>query len=359
MARRYGRNKRNDPELAEALIGVVGFAVFAAYISPIFRDGLLSFVAKLFLFVFLICLLALVIYLIVQYFKSSHSYNDLPSSGRGINPLYHRTAPIPFSAPTSKVTNPQYQPQSAQPPAQPLAQPLAQPSQPMRASQPTQAQPTPTVPRSHPVPPTEPIHPPGNRVKQNYQQPLHTYQWDDTILSAIEWKRFETVTKEFLMMTGYEAYETKIGADGGVDIRATKHGSGGFDCLVQCKAWTAYTVGIKPIRELYGVMAAEKVARGMFVTSGGFTSEAEEFARGKILLVSGRRFLELIRKLSPEKQLKLLEIATAGDYITPTCPQCDVKMVRRDVKKGRNAGGYMWGCVHYPRCKQTLVYKEH
>jgi restriction system protein len=81
-------------------------------------------------------------------------------------------------------------------------------------------------------------------------------------------------------------------------------------------------------------MAAEKVDRGMFVSSGKFTSAAEEFAKGKILLVSGARFLELIRKLPEDKQQKLLNIALEGDYRTPTCPQCDVKMIRKDVKKG-------------------------
>jgi len=59
-------------------------------------------------------------------------------------------------------------------------------------------------------------------------------------------------------------------------------------------------------------MAAEKVDRGMFVNSGKFTSAAEEFAKGKILLVSGSRFLELIRKLPEDKQQKLLNIALAG-----------------------------------------------
>ena len=45
------------------------------------------------------------------------------------------------------------------------------------------------------------------------------------MLQSIEWKRFETVTKEFLSRTGYEARETKVGADGGVDICVTSVGT--------------------------------------------------------------------------------------------------------------------------------------
>lgn len=63
--------------------------------------------------------------------------------------------------------------------------------------------------------------------------------------------------------------------------------------------------------------------------------------------------------LDAYKQRRLLEVALEGDYRTPTCPQCDIKMVLRESKKGRGNGGQFWGCVRYPRCKQTLVYKPH
>lgn len=94
------------------------------------------------------------------------------------------------------------------------------------------------------------------------------------------------------------------------------------------------------------------------MTSGDFTAEAEDFAKGKITLIWGEKFINLIGKLSEENQDMLLKIALEGDYRTPTCPQCDVKMTLRESSKGRNSGGHFWGCVRYPRCKQTLIYKE-
>jgi len=179
--------------------------------------------------------------------------------------------------------------------------------------------------------------------------------WTESILKEIEWKRFETVTKEFLNMTGYLAQETKVGADGGVDIRITKQGNSAFQGIVQCKAWNAYKVGVKPVRELFGIMAAEKVAVGMLISSGTFTAEAEDFAKGKVVLIPGWKFLEHILKLSEENRQRLLEIALEGDYQTPTCPQCDLKMTLREVKSGKNSGSKFWGCVRYPRCRQTFV----
>jgi restriction system protein len=76
------------------------------------------------------------------------------------------------------------------------------------------------------------------------------------------------------------------------------------------------------------------------------------------VLISGSHFIHKIKKLSEENQAKLLDIALEGDYMTPTCPQCDVKMTLREGKKGKNPGQQFWGCVRYPRCKQTLTFKE-
>lgn len=188
--------------------------------------------------------------------------------------------------------------------------------------------------------------------------PLHSErrpEWSAEVLSSLEWKRFETVCAEYFRMTGYDPKETRIGADGGVDIWVYKQGSEKPFGIVQCKAWTTYKVGIKPVRELFGVMAAEGVGNGMFITSGEFTSEALEFAVGKKLrLISGEMFLDFIGKLSIEKQEELLALALEGDYRTPTCPRCGVKMT---LRQGKSNGRGFWGCLRYPRCRATLIYK--
>ena len=52
----------------------------------------------------------------------------------------------------------------------------------------------------------------------------------------------------------------------------------GYSVRVQCKQWKAKKVGVKIVRELYGVMAAEGAGGGYVVTSGEFTKEAIAFA---------------------------------------------------------------------------------
>jgi len=37
----------------------------------------------------------------------------------------------------------------------------------------------------------------------------------------------------------------------------------------------------------------------------------------------------------------------------PACPVCGSAMVRREAKRGTNAGSYFWGCATFPKCKGT------
>jgi restriction system protein len=187
------------------------------------------------------------------------------------------------------------------------------------------------------------------------EPPVQVYSptWSQELLSQLEWKRFEDLVAAYSRELGYEAKTTRIGADGGVDVQLFQNGQ--LVMIIQCKAWDAYRVGVKPVRELFGVMAADKVANGAFFTTGEFSSEAEEWARDKNLdLVNGREFLNRIKQLTAEQQSSLLAIATAGDYTTPTCPSCGVKMVTRTASKGPSEGREFYGCRNYPGCRQTF-----
>ena len=111
---------------------------------------------------------------------------------------------------------------------------------------------------------------------------------------------------------------------------------------------------MKAIREFLGVLTHEKVPKGFFMTSGDFTEEAKKIAKeNKINLINGRMFLAMIQRLPEASQHKLLTLAVAGDYKTPTCSQCGIKMVKRDSKRGE-----FWGCGNYPKCRQNLAIKK-
>lgn len=172
------------------------------------------------------------------------------------------------------------------------------------------------------------------------------------LLHEIEWKRFEELCAAYFSAVGFDALTQSHGADGGIDIRLTFKGQPDqVTSIVQCKAWST-PVGVKPVRELLGVMTATKAPRGTFVSLNGFHTHAEALARtNRIFPMDGKALLEGMLKRSPEEQTRLLRVATEGEYWKPTCPSCGIRMVERQSKTD---GSKFWGCANYPRCRRTL-----
>ncbi len=176
-------------------------------------------------------------------------------------------------------------------------------------------------------------------------------RWSLDLLNALEWKRFERVCAGLFERLGFATQSAYVGADGGIDIRLFHGESKAPVAIVQCKAWKKL-VGVDVVRELRGVMASEGIPEGIFATTTTFTKDAMTFAKANnIDLMDGRRILEAIDSLTEDQQSSLLQLATEGDYTTPTCASCGIKLLWRTPKSG--ARGF-WGCSNYPRCKTTM-----
>lgn len=176
-------------------------------------------------------------------------------------------------------------------------------------------------------------------------------RWSAALLGVLEWKRFEEVCAGLFERLGFATKSAICGADSGIDIHLYRPPSDQPVAIVQCKAWTK-KVGVNVIRELRGVMSSEGVAEGIFVTSSSYSDDAIAFAKAnQIDLMDGDKVLKAILKLTEEQQASLLRLATAGDYTTPTCASCGVKMIARTPKAG---GKPFWGCVNFPRCTTKL-----
>jgi restriction system protein len=177
---------------------------------------------------------------------------------------------------------------------------------------------------------------------------VDTRRWTPELLKQLEWRRFEELCAAYFEALGFRADL----AGGGAAINLYEQGSASASILVQCRPWNAYRVGIKPVRELRRAMASGNVGEGVLVTSGKFTLEARDFADAqRISLIDGDELLGKIGALVPEKALALLKLATQGDFLTPTCPSCGIKMIPR---KSTAHGRTYWGCRNYPGCKHTF-----
>ena len=183
----------------------------------------------------------------------------------------------------------------------------------------------------------------------------------------LSWQEFEHLVGEAYRRQGYVVQETgSVSGDGGIDLSLSR---GDERVLVQCKQWRTRRVGVKPVRELFGVMTSESATRGILVTCGSFTREARLFAEGKSLaLVEGPELWELVQSVRTTRPSSVPDHSTthakpkasaptaspgpaAGP--SPTCPKCGATMVLREAKKGPNAGSRFWGCSRFPQCRGT------
>ena len=183
---------------------------------------------------------------------------------------------------------------------------------------------------------------------------LDTRRWNAELLKQLEWRRFEELCAAYYEAAGYTARVGHVGPEGGgVDIVLQQKGAAKAARVARCKAWDAYRVGVKSVREVRRSMSAAKLDSGILLTSGRFTQDAVNLAAAEgVELVDGAALLGRIAALPPEKALGLLQFATQGDFLTPTCPRCSIKMtLRQSTGEGRK----FWGCRNYPACKQTFA----
>lgn len=166
------------------------------------------------------------------------------------------------------------------------------------------------------------------------------------LLGRLEWKHFEDLVIAYYNKTGVVAARTKSGPAGAVNIRISWKGEPRPFACVRCIAHAPGLVEAKPIQELCEVIAAEGIRRGYVVSTGKFSVPARDLAEEKhITLLSGDILLEKINALPEPVRAELLREVTTGDYMTPSCHQCEVKLARSP------ADATVWQC---PQCGTAL-----
>ena len=176
-------------------------------------------------------------------------------------------------------------------------------------------------------------------------------------LRSLSWQQFEQLVGEAYRRRGYDIEERGGGgADGGVDLVLRGQGE---TVLVQCKRWKTQQVGVDKVRELFGVVTAERADRGILVTSGHFTRPAIAFATGKAIeLVDGPALAKLVQDVQPTQSPLVEESVLQPSPALVECPTCGSDMILRTAKRGANAGSQFYGCSQYPKCRGTRAVHE-
>ncbi len=155
-------------------------------------------------------------------------------------------------------------------------------------------------------------------------------------IRTMTWREFEDLVAAVYQANGYDV-EARGGdmPDGGIDLIVRKDDK---RWIVQCKHYRDQWVGVRPIRELLGIVTVEKATGGVFVASGVFDEQAKAFAKetDQLELVGGEQLLDLINQ-------------SAAKRIQTKCPDCGSPMRERVGRFGP-----FLGCSNFPACHGSL-----
>lgn len=175
------------------------------------------------------------------------------------------------------------------------------------------------------------------------------------LLRQLEWKRFEELVCGYYEAVGLAAQPTRTGGRGGVDINLYEPDGHRPKAYVQCKAWVDPAVAAKLLQALSAAMAADGVMAGEFVTAGEFPEGIHARAEAQsILMIDGVEFVTRFMALPIEHRDRLLRHVLRDDFRTPTCPNCEIKMVLQTA----DTGGF-WRCPHFPRCQRQITMRAN
>ncbi|MGE5102083.1 MAG: restriction endonuclease [Deltaproteobacteria bacterium] len=183
-------------------------------------------------------------------------------------------------------------------------------------------------------------------------------RFDSAAIEDLTWSQFEGYLAEYYRRRGATVtYRGGSSADGGVDL-VVDDAAGRR--ILQAKHWKTWSVGVRPVRELWGVRDHEHAQGAIFVTAGVFTSDARAFAVGKSLeLIDGAALRRLVAEVKAAGNVPASSANAPGSpphapAVEERCPRCgDGVLIRRLAKRGARAGSFFLGCSHYPQCNYT------
>jgi restriction system protein len=176
-------------------------------------------------------------------------------------------------------------------------------------------------------------------------------------IRSLGWQEFEELVGEAYRRQGYTVRENSgTGPDGGVDLFIKKDGNA---YLVQCKQWRSMKIGVKVVREMYGIMTAKHASGDIIITSGMFTQEAKSFAAGKpIDLVEGGQLADLVGIVRKSATPFSTSPPPIEDSTAKLCPKCGAEMAIKTARQGKYAGQKFWSCTKFPTCRGLLPVKD-
>jgi restriction system protein len=139
---------------------------------------------------------------------------------------------------------------------------------------------------------------------------------------GLDWRTFECLVERLYDAMGYETELTPPQKDGGRDVIATRRSPGSLEhARIECKFYQEEAVGLSILQRLLGVVSAEKVNKGVIVTTSRFSRPAVRYAgeNPRLELIEGSEFVLLM-----------------NEHLGPEWPSCIERLVAESEKTRQN-----------------------
>lgn len=134
------------------------------------------------------------------------------------------------------------------------------------------------------------------------------------LLVSLDWRDFEHLVERLYESMGYETKLTPAKKDKGRDVIASRRNVGKLEhLLIECKKYVEEPIGLNIVQRLLGVVAGEKVNKGVLVTTSRFTEPAQQYAREnpRLELIAGEQLVILMNEhLGPSWPLQIDRLIT-------------------------------------------------
>ena len=159
------------------------------------------------------------------------------------------------------------------------------------------------------------------------------YAHSSEIVMSLPSRDFEILVAALFERMDYRIELTQETRDGGYDIGGTKTLSGLKETIVvECKRHS-HPIGVKPVRELCGVVESNRTNKGVLIAMSGFTRDAKKLAKtNRVDLITWDSLCELFNNHFGQDWPSNL------DYlISSTKAKQHNKSLKRDAAKNRRA----------------------
>lgn len=138
-----------------------------------------------------------------------------------------------------------------------------------------------------------------NTIKVVNESILEQVNKSPSIIHEFTPRKFEEFVCDLIEHYGYKVKLTQQTRDGGKDlIIAENRLLGNFLFYVECKKYRQdRSIGVKLVRELYGVISADRATAGMLVTSSYFSKDAIEYKEKIKHQMSFMDYQELVKNV--------------------------------------------------------------